>query len=120
MDTSPRKVAGSKHATGSKRVDPQSTEGRSVSRTSVTVAVIAGLFGLTNLVAGQVIDLHPEVTKDTVSVCVNASDNVKRQLNTGINNPQILRLTNPPSVDAQCGDEVDIAHDIQDGSNVVK
>lgn len=115
------RVAGSKDNNNQHSEAPRkSPERTDVFKTGVAVAVISGLFGLTNLIAGGVIDQHPEITKDTVSVCVNASDNVKRQLANGINNPRLLRLTNPVSVDTQCGDEVDLAHDIQDGSSIVK
>lgn len=86
------------------------------SRTTLVVAVlgplVAGIFGL----GGNIIDHQPPATTtDTVSVCTVAMGNVKKALDLGIARPALLEKINIEEIDSQCGEEIEIAADIQDG-----
>jgi hypothetical protein len=76
---------------------------------------IAGVFGLGAAILNN--QPAPQPTTETVSVCTSAILNVRKAMDAGVRDPIILEKLNTEAVDAQCGEEADIARDILANEN---
>jgi hypothetical protein len=81
---------------------------------ALIATVVTGVFGVISTVADH--HLTPP-TSDTVTVCTQAQQGVKKALDAGIDQPDLLDTINPEEVDRQCRKETVIACDILDGLN---
>ncbi|WP_193608267.1 hypothetical protein [Nocardioides lijunqiniae] len=80
----------------------------------MATAVVTGVFGLAVGLGANISDEQhpPSPTTETRSQCVSAFTNVKEALAIGIGLPELLEAVNPESVDRECGEESDIAEDL--------